>query len=1362
MAIDPDQMPRRPLSFGRDADAELQDFFDTASIGLHWVGADGTILRANAADYEPLGYSAEEYIGRNIAEFHVDAAVIRDILDRLGANERLVNYRARLRCKDGSFRHVLIDSSVLWRNGEFVHTRCFTRDDTDRVLAEEASRAQARRTAAITDALPVLISYVDRDLRYRFNNRAYEEWFGHKRAEIEGRTLEEVLGADAAAAVMPYARRALAGESLTFEAMVPYRAAGPRWVRVSYQPDVDDAGATLGFYAMVIDVSDEHAAGEKLAESDERYALATRATHDAIWDWDLAAGVTRWSTSLTHSFGWSPRSMETTEPWWADRIHPDDRERVTTSSQRALDGDVETWESEYRFAREDGAYRVVYDRAFILRDGEGRAVRMVGSMSDVTDRHEHEASLRESEARYRTLADALPSYVASFDAEGNAQFLNERWLQFSGRTLDEMLGYGWTEMMHPADLQAIREELIAAVSEKRQAQFEYRVRRHDGVWRWFLGSVAPIVRSDGSAAGGGVAASIDITDRKRGEGILEGERRSLELLASGAPLGDVLASLASTLDEISGGQAAAAILLLDDDGRLRHGAAPGLPDGYNLAIDGIEAREGVGTCAHAAATDRVVITPDIEHDERWRKLRDLPLAAGLRAAWSMPLRGHDGRVLGTFGTYYREIGRTPTDAEMHEVSVLAHTAAIAVERRRGEARVVESEARNRALISAMPALIVTTTTQGEIAFVSESYIEYTGLSLEQAKRWDEHQIIHADDLAQSMEVWGRALASGEPMQNEMRLRRHDGVYRWHLVSAVPSLSPTGEVDRWVTVNIDIDDRKRAEQALSYELVLNDTITQNASVALVMLNREGRVTFVNPAAEVLTGYEEDELLGQLLHQRAHFRRPDGAPFPVSECQIVRANSEAVPLVDHEEVFVRPDGTFYHVLCNASPLENEGERSGMLLELRDITEQKRAEARERFLEKATEAMNSSLEYDAMLSSLARFAVPDIADIGTVGVFAAGSGTFRSGTALADPRQADDVANIHIRGWPAGDGTGRRIGEVIAAGETLLIADAGAWAEQQAPDAEQRDRALSINARSLVCTPLMVRGAAGGIMTFAVTAASGRAYDEADKMLVAELGRRAGLALENARLFGDLKTAAEELQIANAAKDEFLGLVSHELKTPITTIYGNAEVLQRQGDRLDRDQRTSAVADIRHESERLQRIVDNLLVLARMEQAQKLQTEPMLAARTVRKVINEHCRRFPDRTVDIIDDAAPALAIGAPDAIEQVVRNLLINAEKYSPRGTEINVNLAIEQGSLAVRVLDRGQGIDANETEAVFTPFFRSPRASAVAPGAGIGLAVCKRLMEAQGGKIWALPREGGGSEFGFSLPAMTAEDLESEA
>ena len=177
------------LTLLRRREKELTDFLENGSTGLHWVAADGTILWANKAELDLLGYEKSEYLGHNIAEFHADSEVIEDILRRLQAKETLRNYEARLRCKDGSVRHVLISSNVLWDGDRFVHTRCFTQDITDRKrVEEELITAYRMLEQAVTElrareelfriALgksPVVIFQQNTDLRYKWVYNAFPE-----------------------------------------------------------------------------------------------------------------------------------------------------------------------------------------------------------------------------------------------------------------------------------------------------------------------------------------------------------------------------------------------------------------------------------------------------------------------------------------------------------------------------------------------------------------------------------------------------------------------------------------------------------------------------------------------------------------------------------------------------------------------------------------------------------------------------------------------------------------------------------------------------------------------------------------------------------------------------------------------------------------------------------------------------------------------------------------------------------------------------------------------------------------------------------------------------------------------------------
>lgn len=218
----------------------------------------------------------------------------------------------------------------------------------------------------------------------------------------------------------------------------------------------------------------------------------------------------------------------------------------------------------------------------------------------------------------------------------------------------------------------------------------------------------------------------------------------------------------------------------------------------------------------------------------------------------------------------------------------------------------------------------------------------------------------------------------------------------------------------------------------------------------------------------------------------------------------------------------------------------------------------------------------------------------------------------------------------------------------------------------------------------------------------------------------------------------------------KDQFLGLVSHELRTPIATIVGNALLMLRRGDLLTEESKQQALEDVAGEGQKLQRIVENLLLLTRMDAGQQLETEPVRMPLLIEKTVESFRKRNPQRTVDVTWAAEIPVALGQPATVAQVVEDLLTNADKYSPLAAPIEISVCSEAGEVVVRVRDYGIGIGDDEVLEVFTPFYRSARAKMQANGIGLGLAACKRVIEAQGGRIWAEARREGGCDFTFTL------------
>jgi signal transduction histidine kinase len=212
----------------------------------------------------------------------------------------------------------------------------------------------------------------------------------------------------------------------------------------------------------------------------------------------------------------------------------------------------------------------------------------------------------------------------------------------------------------------------------------------------------------------------------------------------------------------------------------------------------------------------------------------------------------------------------------------------------------------------------------------------------------------------------------------------------------------------------------------------------------------------------------------------------------------------------------------------------------------------------------------------------------------------------------------------------------------------------------------------------------------------------------------------------------------------------------------ILGNASILLRRPDYLPTEVGAGALQDIQVEGERLQRIVENMFVLARVHAGGDLQgveMEPVMVSRVLPALVARHGERFRDRplTCDVEPDLPPASA--APVYLELVITNLLSNAEKYSPAGQPIEVAASIDDGEIHVCVRDRGHGINVDEAARVFDAFYRAERLAPTAPGVGIGLTVCKRLVEVQGGRIDVCARQGGGTDVRLWLPVEATAVLE---
>ncbi|WP_370196857.1 PAS domain S-box protein [Aurantimonas sp.] len=384
---------------------------------------------------------------------------------------------------------------------------CPCNEITGQVLAERRLRESEARAKGVLDGMGEGFALLDREFRVidfnveaeRLESRPREELIGRSHWELYPGTEDGELG-------RLYKKAMSERVPVALEHRYVWPDGRAIWVEARAYP-VED-----GLAVFFRDVTEQKQTEAVARETAERYRLAVRATNDAIWDWHFATNHVLWNEALETAYGHKPDDVEPTGEWWIGHIHPEDRARVDASIHAAIDGTETSWVDEYRFLRADGSYADVLDRGHVIRDDSGQAVRMLGAMLDLTEQRRSQAALRESEARFRTFAEALPLVLFTTDADGRYDYTNPFLQAFTGMSAEALAGFGWSEALHPDD----RARALAVWAERRAAEepfeIEYRLRREDGVYRWFLGRCVPARAAQAGAALRWIGTCVDMQD----------------------------------------------------------------------------------------------------------------------------------------------------------------------------------------------------------------------------------------------------------------------------------------------------------------------------------------------------------------------------------------------------------------------------------------------------------------------------------------------------------------------------------------------------------------------------------------------------------------------------------------------------------------------------------------------------------------------------------------------------------------------------------------------------------------------------------------------------------------------------------
>ena len=718
----------------RHSERELADFFENATVGLHWIGADGIILRANRAELAMLGYSLDEYVGCPIADFHADEAVICDMLKRLQAGEKLDDYPARLRCKDGSIKDVLIDSSVMFRDGEFVHTRCFTRDVSQRRRAEESLRHAhrqledrvAERTAELVRAnefLDALLENVQTGVVacdaagvLTLFNGVTRMLHGLPEEPIPPEQWAERYRLCRPDGQTPMAKedvplyRALQGEWVQdAEMVIAPLGLPPRTVQVSGQPFHDDQGTKLGAVVSMQDITARKQAEAELRQAHEELERRVEERTEQLGRANAALRESEEKLRLLadtipqlawmarpdgHIFWYNRRwyeytgtTLEQMEGWGWQSVHdPNILPKVVERWNRSITTG-EPFDMVFPLKAADGQYHPFLTRINPLRDETGSILYWFGTNTDITELRQTREALAVSEERLRLALDAGRMGVWDW----NIRTGELKWSD----SLEPLHGlapgtFGGTfdhfqQLIHSDDREIVNAAIQQALASSGEFYIEFRNVWSNGGIHWIAGSGKVFPGDDGQPLRM-IGIGLDVTQRKRAE-------QTARFLADASAALAVLVDFNSTLQKVASLAVPSfadwvTVDLAEPDGSLRRVSVSHIdPAKVQLAHEvhrrfppDPTAPQGVWSILRTGQSE---IVPEITDELLVQSTKEVELLSimrelGLKSYIGVPLKVR-GNTLGVITFINAESGHQYDRTDLAVAEDLASRAAIAIE-----------------------------------------------------------------------------------------------------------------------------------------------------------------------------------------------------------------------------------------------------------------------------------------------------------------------------------------------------------------------------------------------------------------------------------------------------------------------------------------------------------------------------------------------------------------------------------------------------------------------------------------------------------------------------------------------------------
>ena len=983
----------------------------------------------------------------------------------------------------------------------------------------------------------------------------------------------------------------------------------------------------------------------------------------------------------------------------------------------------------------DGARRVIDDSAAPIRNQEGDLVGTVLVFRDVTERRRAEQALQESEERYRTVTEAASDAIITIDQNDQIVFANRATELIFGYAVEELRGRDLTLLMSDDQSDAHGASLKRHLETGEQTiswdEVELIGRRKDGKTVPLEISLGKFIRN-GQPYFTGIMR--DITERKQAEKRQAAQYAVTRALAESDTLSQAAPKILQAVCESADWQIGAVWAIDRNVDLLRcvdvwHRPTANVEEFEALTREMLFA-PGVGLPGRVWQNRTPAWISDVAHDSNFPRGK-VAMKNQLHGAFGFPIGSND-ETTGVIEFFSPEV-RPLDKAFLHLMTALGSQIGQFIERKRAEEALRLSREQQAIILQGVADGILAQDPKGRVIYANEAAARLFGypspqaiLEVAAAKVLQNFQVVDetGEPISGDQLPGQRALRGEPPKVTTVRFRDlRTGEGRWALVNASPVLNEQGKVQFAINIFHDVTERRQAEEGISRLA----SIVESSEDAIISKTVDGIILTWNPSAARLYGYTAEEAIGQSIEMLY----PPDRRNEFQETTERLKRGEPTPL--HDTAHVKKDGTRIDVSVSDSAIKDSaGKVTRASTIVRDITERKRTEERQHLLVEASSVLASSLDYEETLASVARLAVPQIADWCAVDILKDDGTLERVAIAHVDPQKVKLAQELERR-YPTDPNASYGIHNVLRAGKSEFVPYASdAQIAAGARNVEHLKMLVELGLKSYIIAPLTARGRTLGALTL-VSAESGRRYTPADLALAEELARRAALSVDNARLYRDAQRLNEELEQRVISRTIELQNTNRDLHAEIKERQQATEQLRllsahlqsaREEERLRiareiHDELGQVLTAIKIDVSLLgEKLADKGAKLERGSLVEEIDSTNKLIDQTIQKMrhiirelrpeildhlglsaaIEWQVQEFQTRTgiecafTSAIDDAH--LDLDRATAVFRILQEALTNVARHA-QATRVAISLKEEAGNLLLEIRDNGRGITENE-------------------------------------------------------------------